>query len=143
MRVAIKPGKPFSFGTPGTAGTALFGLAGNPVSTLVGFELYVRPALRTLAGHRTALRPGVTMVLDCPMPRERDGKLHLVHVTSGFHQDGRVHVERTMAMGSHLLSAVTGANALAVVPDGEGLDVGQTVQGFILGPEPLARNERG
>jgi molybdenum cofactor synthesis domain-containing protein len=143
MQVAIKPGKPFTFGTTGATGAPLFGLAGNPVSTLVGFELFVRPALRTLSGHRTARRPTTTMVLDCPMPRTRDGKLHLVHVACGFHQDGRIHVERTMALGSHLLNAVTGANAIAMVPDGDGLDVGETVQGLILGPELLASDERG
>ena len=61
-RVAVQPGKPFAFGTaraPGDDGTdpdrpptLLFGLPGNPVSTFVTFELFVRPALRRLAGHR-------------------------------------------------------------------------------------------
>jgi molybdenum cofactor synthesis domain-containing protein len=135
MQVAIKPGKPFTFGTTGPRGTPLFGLAGNPVSTLVGFELFVRPALRLLAGHEATRRPEITMALDCPITRTRDGKLHLVHVKARFGHDGRVHVERTMRQGSHLLSAVTGANAIAMVPDGDGLDIGQTVKGMFLGPD--------
>jgi molybdenum cofactor synthesis domain-containing protein len=137
MQVAIKPGKPFTFGTTGPQGTPLFGLAGNPVSTLVGFELFVRPALRALAGKRTALRPTLTMVLDCAMPRARDGKLHLVHVVGRYRSDGRVHIERTVAMGSHLLSAVAGANAIAMVPDGDGLDAGESVRGLIISPTLL------
>jgi molybdopterin molybdotransferase len=135
MQVAIKPGKSFTFGTCGPRATPLFGLAGNPVSTLVGFELFVRPALRLLAGYGQTQRPEITMVLDCPITRTRDGKLHLVHVSARFHDDGRVHVGRTMRQGSHLLSAVTGANAIAVVRDGDGLGVGQTVPGMFLGPD--------
>jgi molybdenum cofactor synthesis domain-containing protein len=137
MQVAIKPGKPFTFGTTGAKGTPLFGLAGNPVSTIVGFELFVRPALRALAGHRASLHPTITMVLDCALPRSRDGKLHLVHVASAFQHDGRIHVERAVAMGSHLLSAAAGANAIAMVPDGDGLEAGATVQGLLLGPALL------
>ena len=49
-RVAVKPGKPIAFGVRG--GTLVFGLPGNPVSSLVGFELFVRPALRALQGAR-------------------------------------------------------------------------------------------
>ena len=131
MQVAIRPGKPFAFGVvPG--GTPLFALAGNPVSTLVGFELFVRPALRLLAGFQELDRPTILMVLECAMPRRRDGKLHLVHVVSAIHGDGRLHIERVARQGSHLLNAITEANALAIVPDGEGLDAGQMVPAMIL-----------
>jgi molybdenum cofactor synthesis domain-containing protein len=131
MQVAIRPGKPFAFGVvPG--GTPLFALAGNPVSTLVGFELFVRPALRLLAGFQELDRPTILMVLECAMPRRRDGKLHLVHVVSAIHGDGRLHIERVARQGSHLLNAITEANALAIVPDSEGLDAGEMVPAMIL-----------
>ena len=131
MQVAIRPGKPFAFGVvPG--GTPLFALAGNPVSTLVGFELFVRPALRLLAGFQELDRPTILMVLECAMPRRRDGKLHLVHVVSAIHGDGRFHIERVARQASHLLNAIIEANALAMVLDGDGLGVGQMVPAMIL-----------
>jgi len=131
MQVAIRPGKPFAFGVA-PSGIPFFGLAGNPVSTLVGFELFVRPALRLLAGFKELDRPTINMVLDCPMPRRRDGKLHLVYVVARVHDDGRIHVENVARQASHLLSAITGANAIAMVPDGDGLDVGEMVAAMIL-----------
>jgi len=131
MQVAIRPGKPFAFGVA-PDGAPFFGLAGNPVSTLVGFELFVRPALRLLAGFKELDRPTISMVLDCPLTRRRDGKLHLVHVVARVHDDGRVHIESAARQASHLLRAITETNALAMVPDGEGLDVGQLVPAMIL-----------
>ncbi|HEV3188083.1 MAG TPA: gephyrin-like molybdotransferase Glp [Acidimicrobiales bacterium] len=136
MQVAIRPGKPFAFGVA-PSGLPFFGLAGNPVSTLVGFELFVRPALRLLAGFKELDRPTINMVLDCPMPRRRDGKLHLVHVVARVHDDGRVHVENVARQASHLLSAITVANAIAMVPDGDGLDVGEMVSAMIIDASQL------
>ena len=135
MQVAMRPGKPFAFGTAGERGTPIFGLPGNPVSTRVSFEMFVRPALRRLAGHRVLDRPTVNMVLDCPMARKPDGKLHLVHVTSRFHDDGRMHIEVASRQGSHLLSAVAGANALAMIPDGDGFAPGNVARAMILDHE--------
>ncbi len=131
MQVAIKPGKPFAFGvTP--EGAPLFGLAGNPVSTLVGFELFVRPALRRLAGHHQLKRPTLSMVLDCPLPRSKDRKVHLVHAVCQIHDDGRFHVESVARTASHLLHAIARSNALAIVPDGDGLGAGDEVFAMIL-----------
>jgi molybdenum cofactor synthesis domain-containing protein len=132
MQIAIKPGKPFTFGVAGPRGIPIFGLPGNPVSTLVGFELFVRPALRQLAGHQFLERPVVDAVLDVPMPRRHDGKLHLVHAIALFGSDGRLHVTHVMRQGSHLVSAVAGANAIAMVPDGDGLEGGATVRIMML-----------
>ncbi|HEV3267442.1 MAG TPA: gephyrin-like molybdotransferase Glp [Acidimicrobiales bacterium] len=136
MQVAIRPGKPFAFGVA-PSGLPFFGLAGNPVSTLVGFELFVRPALRLLAGFKELDRPTVNMVLDCAMPRRRDGKLHLVHVVARVHDDGLIHVESAARQASHLLSAITEANAVAMVPDGDGLDVGAMVSAMIIDASQL------
>jgi molybdenum cofactor synthesis domain-containing protein len=137
MQVAIRPGKPFAFAVDRSSGTPFFGLAGNPVSTLVGFELFVRPALRLLAGHRELDRPTTSMILDYPLARRRDGKLNLVHVTARFESDGRLHVKKVSRLGSHLLSAISDANAIAMVPDGDGLDAGQNVDAMIIATEQL------
>lgn len=138
MQVAIKPAKPFAFAVVGPRRTPVFGLPGNPVSTKVGFEMFVRPALRALAGQRVLERPSVTAVLDQPLERASDGKVHLVHVTVVV--DGeRFHVIDVMRRGSHLLNAVAGANALAVVPEGASTNVGDRVRVMILDAQSLGR----
>lgn len=138
MQVAIKPARPFSFGLSEN-NTPLFGLPGNPVAALVSFELFVRPALRRLAGHRDLSRPMVTAVLDCPIPRRRDGTLHFVHAFAAFDSDGRLHVVAAAPRSSHSLTTAADANVLAVIEDGDGLVVGDTVKAMILhpaGPNP-------
>jgi len=140
MQVAMKPGKPFAFGVTTANGVPIFGLAGNPVSTLVGFEAFVRPALRRLGGHRVLDRLTIDMVLDCPLPREPDGRLHLAHVVARVHDDGAVHVESVARQASHLLHAVARANALVFVPDGEGAEVGERVRGMVLDADQLSRD---
>ncbi|MHB8335204.1 MAG: molybdopterin molybdotransferase MoeA [Acidimicrobiales bacterium] len=145
MQVAIRPGKPFTFAYDESTNTPFFGLAGNPVSTLVGFELFVRPALRRLAGHQDLERPSLSMVLDDDLVRRPDGKLHLVHGVCRIHEDGLVHVERLARRGSHLLFAVAGANCLIETPDGEGYRAGDTVRALLLDPSGLnvvAQNSR-
>jgi molybdenum cofactor synthesis domain-containing protein len=137
MQVAIRPGKPFAFAVDPSSGTPFFGLAGNPVSTLVGFELFVRPALRLLSGRTDLDRPTATMILDCPLPRRRDGKLNLIHVSARLATDGRLHVTSVTRQGSHLLNAIAGANAIAMVPDGDGLESGQEVTAMIIDTERL------
>ncbi len=137
LQVAIKPGKPFAFGVVGARRVPVFGLPGNPVSTRVSFELFVRPALRFLAGHRELERPTANMVLDSALPRESDGKLHLIHVVARLHSDGLIHVERAIRQGSHLLSAIAEANALAMVPEGADLSSGDTVRAMILDASQL------
>lgn len=132
MQVAIRPGKPFTFAYDESTNTPFFALAGNPVSTLVGFELFVRPALRHLAGRRDVERATMSMVLDCDLVRQRDGKVHLVHGVCRIHDDGIVHVERLARRGSHLLYAVADANCLVVAPDGDGFVAGDTVRAMIL-----------
>lgn len=137
MQVAVRPGKPFAFGVVAPRGVPIFGLPGNPVSTRVSFELFVRPAVRRLAGHEFAERFGATAIVDCAMSRSPDGKVHMVHVTALIGDDGRLHVVGVTREGSHLLHAVAGANAIAAVPDGDGLNVGETVRVIVLYPEEL------
>lgn len=136
MQVAIKPAKPFAFGTlDGGAGrrVPVFGLPGNPVSSVVSFEMFARPALRRMMGHeRDLLRPMVRAVLDAPVRRKTDGKLHLVRVHGTFGSDGRLHVRDTGPQGSHQLAATAVANGLALVPDGSGLAAGDDVEVLLL-----------
>jgi molybdenum cofactor synthesis domain-containing protein len=129
-QVAVKPAKPLAFGTVGA--TPVFGLPGNPVSALVSFELFARPALRQMTGHRQLFRPEVPAVADEALPRRPDGKLHLVRVVATADEEGRVHVRSSGGQGSHLLRAMALANALALLPDGDGVDVGETVKVLML-----------
>jgi molybdenum cofactor synthesis domain-containing protein len=143
MQVAMRPGKPFAFGVVGARRVPVFGLPGNPVSTRVSFELFVRPALRQRMGWSTPDRPRAAAVLDCAMDRTPDGRAHLVHVVLGWGEDGRLHVLRAMREGSHLLHAVASANAVALVPDGDGLPLGAVVEVIVLHPDEVDRARRG
>ena len=130
MQIAIKPAKPFAFGT--LRGVPVFGLPGNPVSSMVSFEMLARPALRKMMGHREVSRPRLTAVTDGPILRRPDGKTHLVRVTLHFGADGRVRVRPVGAQGSHQLAATALADAMAVVPDGEGVPDGAQVDVLLL-----------
>lgn len=130
MQIAIKPAKPFAFGT--LSGTPIFGLPGNPVSSIVSFEMLARPALRRMMGHTRLARPSHVGIADDGFPRRPDGKLHLNRVLASFEADGRCHVRSVGAQGSHQLAATALANAIAVVPDGEGIPVGADVAVVML-----------
>lgn len=125
MQIAIKPAKPFAFGR--LDGTPVFGLPGNPVSSIVSFEMLARPALRRMMGHRRLARQSLVAVTDDALERRPDGKVHLMRVLAEFGEDGRCHVRSARAQGSHQLAATALANAIAVVPDGDGLPAGAEV----------------
>jgi molybdopterin biosynthesis enzyme len=136
LQIAIKPAKPFAFGLlGGEGGVPLFGLPGNPVSSLVSFELLARPALRRMMGHEEIDRRRVRAIADEPLRRRPDDKTHFVRVRGRFGDDGRVHVLTTGAQGSHQLAASAGANGLAVVPDGDGVDSGGEVDVLLMSLE--------
>ena len=130
MQIAIKPAKPFAFGR--LDGVPVFGLPGNPVSSLVSFELLARPALRRMMGHRRLARTSVVAVADEGIRRRPDGKVHLVRVNGEFADDGRYHVHPVRAQGSHQLAASALADALAVVPDGDDVPPGADVAVLLL-----------
>jgi molybdopterin biosynthesis enzyme len=126
-RVAVQPGKPFAFGTAERADgrrIPLFGLPGNPVSTAVTFELFVRPALRRLAGEpvprrdadrallqeRVSTSPGRRAFLRVVAERGPDGSV-------SRDAAGRVLIRLAGGQGSHVLSALGAADALAIVPE--------------------------
>ncbi|MAT04356.1 MAG: hypothetical protein CL424_04850 [Acidimicrobiaceae bacterium] len=130
MQIAIKPAKPFAFGK--IDGTPIFGLPGNPVSSIVSFEMLARPALRRMMGHRRLARPSLVAVADEGLPRRSDGKVHLVRVTAEFGDDGRCHIRSARAQGSHQLAATALSNAIAIVPDGDGIPAGADVAVVML-----------
>jgi len=134
-QLAVRPAKPLAFGVAGPRDTPVFGLPGNPVSSMVSFELFVRPALRRMMGHpdERLLRAVVEAVADEPLPRRPDGKLHLDRVVATHGPDGRYHVRRSGGQASHLLRAMALANALAMVPDGDGIVAGGMVSTMLLG----------
>lgn len=113
-RVNMRPGKPLAFGQ--VRGVPFFGLPGNPVSALVTFEVFVRPALLRLAGQAQLMRPMLT-----------------VQVTEGFRSDGRESYLRAVLdttahpplarltgdQSSNLLTSLVRANGLVVVPAGQ------------------------
>jgi molybdopterin molybdotransferase len=130
-RVAVQPGKPFAFGTADATRIAqvlLFGLPGNPVSSLVTFELFVRPAIRRLAGHPLSrlLRPSDRAVLG-ERVRKSHGRRAFLRVrverdgNGSPVRDGRGRVQVRLAggQGSHVLSAIAAADALAIVPEAD------------------------
>ena len=137
MQVAIKPAKPLAFGHLAATGTPVFGLPGNPVSALVSFELFARPALRRMAGHGQLERPRLRARAIVDLPRRRDGKVHFVLVLVTRGGDGVLEVGTAGGQESHQFRAMAGANALAVLPDGEGVKSGEAVEIMLLEAELL------
>jgi len=128
MQIAIRPAKPFAFGVVG--GAPVFGLPGNPVSSMVSYELLARPALRRLAGQPEGRwhRPAVAAVAAEALSRHPDGKLHLARVVGERDAAGVLHVRSAGGQGSHHLTAMARAHGLALVPDGDGLAAEDPVQ---------------
>jgi molybdenum cofactor synthesis domain-containing protein len=139
MQVAIKPAKPLAFGHLAATGTPVFGLPGNPVSAMVSFELFARPALRRMAGHGLLERPRLRARATTGLPRRRDGKVHFVLVLATRGDDGELEVGTAGGQESHQLRAMADANALAVLPDGEGVNAGEAVEIMLLVSELLGR----
>ncbi|MFO7591647.1 MAG: molybdopterin molybdotransferase MoeA [Acidimicrobiia bacterium] len=132
-QVAIKPAKPLAFGV--VRGVPVFGLPGNPVSSLVSFELFARPALLRMGGHAVCHRPEVVATATEDLHRRADGKLHLDRVHVRW-VDDRYVVGRTGDQASNVLSATALANGLALLPDGDGVSAGDTVRVMLLTAPP-------
>lgn len=139
MQVAIKPAKPLAFGTIARdeqRRVPVFGLPGNPVSSMVSFEVFARPFLRTMMGFTgaAAARKHVRAVAHEPISRREDGKTHFVRVTCDWNEEAGHHRVRPAAgQASHQLAAAAGANGLAILPDGPGVDSGDEVAVMLLG----------
>jgi molybdopterin molybdotransferase len=153
-RVAVQPGKPFAFGVaerPVSAGAAgqgegdppvlLFGLPGNPVSTAVTFELFVRPALRRLSGGSALQLADDRGLLVEPVTKSQGRRAYIRVVAERDaagrvrrDQRGRLFVRLAGGQGSHILSALAASDALAIVPEEvDGLEAGVEVAIHWLG----------
>ena len=135
MQVAIRPAKPFAFGVVGE--TPVFGLPGNPVSSMVSYEVLARPGLRRMSGRPDAdlHRRPIPAIVEGPGWRGgRDGRTAFVRVSSHFGADGVLRVSSSGGQGSHQLYAMAQADALAVNPPGVDVKAGDTVGVLLLGP---------
>ena len=131
MQIAIKPAKPFAFGLIGDV--PVFGLPGNPVSSMVSYELFARPALRKMAGMPQLHRARRVAISADPLGRHDDGKTHFLRVEGGPDETGRWTIRKLGGQGSHQLTAMARATALAVVPDGVDIGAGDEVEIIPLG----------
>lgn len=123
--VQIRPGRPTWFGSRDT--TLVFGLPGNPVSASVIFMLLVRPALAALQGERTGFH-NLAAVTVAPV-RRNPARAEAMRVRLRQSPDGRLEAEPTGPQGSHITTSLVGADALALIPAGEGdLPAGSRVE---------------
>jgi molybdopterin molybdotransferase len=135
--VATKPGKPLAFGTRGK--TLVFGVPGNPVSAMVSFELYIRPALLAVQGRRDIYRPWFFARSAEPVRRSKDRtevrRCLLTHDPDGGHR-----FTTTGPQGSGILSSMAGAEALCFVPPKHpGGDAGTELLVMLLGGSAAER----
>jgi len=128
-RVAMRPGHPMAFGT--TERTAVFGLPGNPVSSMVCVEQFVSPAMRRLMGHKNLFRRTVAARLTHPL-KKRPGRTEFVRVKLG--RDGQGYLaSSTGTQGSGVLLSMAQADGLLVAPaESAGLEAGTEVMVQLL-----------
>jgi molybdopterin molybdotransferase len=127
--VKFKPGKPLFFGARGDV--RVFGLPGNPVSAMVCFELFVRPALVKMMGRQEMGRPRIQVYFEKDV-RNNFGRMHAMRVS--LEKTERGWLARSVgAQGSGLVSSLTKADALALIgPESEGVKSGEFVEAIVL-----------
>jgi molybdopterin molybdotransferase len=141
--VEMKPGYPLAFGRfPGETAPLAFGLPGNPVSALVSFEQFVRPALRKMMGFRSWFRPLVEARV-AERLRKAPGRLHFVRVQLE-RRDGEVVARSTGSQGSGVLRSLTLAQGLLIFPaEAAELRAGARAAVQVLDPDFLADSGPG
>ncbi|WP_185911318.1 gephyrin-like molybdotransferase Glp [Streptomyces sp. WAC07149] len=133
-KLAMQPGKPQGFGTVGPDHTPLLALPGNPVSSYVSFELFVRPAIRTLMGlpESEVSRPGVRAVLKADEPLRSPAARR--QFLRGKYDAEAGTVTPVGGSGSHLIAALAHADSLMVVPeDVTSVEPGAELEVILLG----------
>jgi molybdopterin molybdotransferase len=129
-RIAFKPGKPTTFATVGDK--LVFGLPGYPVSSLVSFEVFVRPALRALMGDARPQRPVVRVALSSPI-RPSPDRPEYQRVIIRF-ENGKLIATSTGGQGSSRLLSLRGANGMLLVPPGERVyAAGEELEALVIG----------
>ncbi|WP_028810921.1 gephyrin-like molybdotransferase Glp [Streptomyces flavidovirens] len=131
-KLAMQPGKPQGFGSIGPEHTPLLALPGNPVSSYVSFELFVRPAIRALMGLKDVHRPLVRAALSADKPLSSpSGKRQFLR---GTYDEESGTVTPVGGAGSHLIAALARADALITVPeDTTEVEPGTEVDVVLLG----------
>ena len=124
-KIAMKPGRPLAFGTVQNA--YFFGLPGNPVSAMVTFYQFVQPALRRLMGQHTVANSTLRVPLAAPI-KKIPGRLEFQRGILEQSPDGRMTVRVTGAQGSHILSSMSKANCLVILP----LEMGNSDAGTLV-----------
>ena len=112
-QVAMRPGKPLAFGS--LEGIPIFGLPGNPVSSMVSFEQFVRPSILKMMGHRNLFRKTVRALLKESIDKKK-GARHFIRAHIIF-EDGRYRAVSTGEQGSGILKSMVQANGLIVLPE--------------------------
>ena len=112
-QVSMKPGKPLAFGT--IQGKPVFGLPGNPVSSMISFEEFVRPSLLKMMGHRQVFRPVIEAVLQEEI-RKTTGRRHFIRAFISF-KEGSYTAATTGDQGSGILMSMLKANGLIMIPE--------------------------
>jgi molybdopterin molybdotransferase len=136
-RVRIRPGSAMAFGRVGAlGGIPWFGLPGNPVSTMVTFELFVRPALLRMCGHPRVFAPTVQAVMRDSYSA-RGTMMHFPRVRLAREADGSWSARLTGAQGSGVATSMAAADGLAIVPADTVATPGDRVRVVILGGAPL------
>jgi molybdopterin molybdotransferase len=132
-KVEIKPGRPTAFGVRGR--TPVFSLPGNPVSSLLTFEQFVRPALLKMMGHRRVFRPLQPAVLEGTLGKA-PGRTNFVRMRLSRREDGALVASTAGNQETGILKTLLRADALAIVPAEQGkLESGQVVQVQLLGSD--------
>ena len=138
LEVAVKPGQHVAIASLDDQRVPAFGLPGNPVAALVTYELFVRPALRAMAGCQMPDRPRMAAIAGADLPRRPGPKLHLMRVVARVGTDGMLTVQPSGGQESHMLRAMAQANALALLPDGDGIRAGDRVEVLLLDTDALS-----
>jgi len=112
-KVAMRPGQPLAFGT--IAGKPVFGLPGNPVSSMISFEQFVRPSLLKMMGRRQLFRPGIEAILKEEIEK-MVGRRYFIRGSVSFEKD-QYFVTTTGEQGSGILRSMVKANGLIVIPE--------------------------
>jgi molybdopterin biosynthesis enzyme len=136
LSVAIRPAKPLSLAwveRDGGDRVAFFGLPGNPVSSMVSYQMIALPGLRRMAGFPDPLPKTVVAVSEEPFSRSPDGRMNLLRVRASVSDGGQIRVRSTGGQQSHQLFQSASANALCLVPDGDGVRPGDKVEIVLIG----------
>lgn len=128
-KVAIKPGKPLAFSV--LNGRPMFGLPGNPVASMVTFEIFVRPAILKMMGHKKIFRPIIDATIKNDL-KKKEQRRHFIRASVQSDVDGYA-VETTGDQGSHMMTSMTKANGLIIFHENEtSIKAGDKVKVMLL-----------